>query len=285
MNSNNELTILKNSGLNKMEIAKQAILVAISLSFFCYCISLYFMPLANKSLRMARKNFQHNYANITISPGVFESLNNLTIYVNGRDENNKLSGILLYDNYNKDSSITLTAKSGDLVQENGAILMRLKNGTLQKYNFNQRNSEILNFDSYVVNLSQNKEENFGHVWTAQERYLHELLNPDDLDPDSHFYVKQSNSIRVEIHQRFTYPLFSLMLALIACSYILKGEFSRRGSSKNNIQAVGTACAFIGITMVSYDLMEKSRIYTALLYGNFFFFTSLSIYLLRNNYRK
>ncbi len=281
MSASNELTILKNSGLNRVDLARPAMLIAGSLSLFCYIISLYLMPLANKNLRMARKNFQHNYANIMISPGIFESLNNLTIYVNDRDENNKLSGILLYDNYNKDSSITLTAQDGDLMQEDGSILMRLKNGTLQKYNFDERNSEILNFDSYVVNLSQNKEDNYGHVWKATERYIHELLYPDK----SKIVPKQIDRFRVEIHQRFTYPLFSIILGLIACSYILKGEFNRRGNAGNNISATIAACIFIGVTMVSYDLMEKSRWYTILLYGNIIFFAIFSIYLLKSNFRK
>jgi lipopolysaccharide export system permease protein len=272
MNASNEITTLKNSGLDKFSISKPAIKIAIYLSLFCYLISLYLMPMANKNLRMARNDFQHNYANIMISSGIFESLNNLTIYVSDRDENNNLSGILLYDNYNKDSSITLTARKGDLVKENGSLLMRLRDGSLQKYNFANKNSEILKFDSYVINLSKNKESDNTHVWKASERYIHELINPDT----EGLHPKQFERFRVEIHQRFTYPLFSLILTLIACSYILKGEFNRRGNFGNNMKAIIVACIFISITMASYDLMEKSKNYTILLYANlaFFFFFCL-----------
>jgi lipopolysaccharide export system permease protein len=280
MISSNELTILKNSGLDKSKIAKPAIIVAIFLSVFCYIISFYLMPISNKSLRESRNNFQHNYANIMVTPGIFESLNNLTIYVNDR-QGNKLSGVLLYDNYNKDSSLTLTAKSGQLLYEDGSILMLLYDGSLQKFNFKEKNSEILNFDNYVVNLSQNKDISHNYSWKASERYLSELINIDK----SKFSEKQLASFRVEIHQRFTYPLFSIILALIACSYVLRGEFNRRGSPKNNIYSIISACIFIIITMASYDLMEKSEKYNILLYGNFAFFIASSTYILKNNFRK
>lgn len=281
MNSSNEITILKNSGLTKIQIIKPAIIVACFMSLFCYLISLYLMPMANKNLKLAKKDFQHNYANIMISPGIFESLNNLTIYVNDRDENNKLFGVLLYDTYSKESTMTLSAKDGKLIEENGSILMLLRDGSLQKYNIKERNSEILYFDEYVVNLSQNnKVTNFNLVWKAAERYLHELIYPEEEETSQEIL----NSYRVEIHQRLTYPLFSVILTLIACAFILKGDFSRRGSAMNNINAVFTACIFISITMVSYDLMEKSSKYDAVLYSNFVFFVFYSIYLLKTNFR-
>ncbi len=282
MNHSNEITILKNSGLTKIDIIKPAIFIAVLLSIFCYVISLYLMPMANKNLRIARSDFQFNYSNIMISPGIFESLNNLTIYVKDRDQNNKLFGIFLYDNYNKDHTITLSAQDGYLIENNGSILMNLRNGILQKHNLKDRNSEILRFDEYVVNLSQNnKVDKLKYVWKATERYLSELLYLDKNEVSS----DQINVFRVEIHQRLTYPLFSIILALISCSYILKGEFRRRGSVKNNISAIISACIFIAITMTSYDLMEKSSKYNILLYGNIIFFMVYSIYLLRNNFRK
>jgi lipopolysaccharide export system permease protein len=215
-----------------------------------------------------------------ISSGIFESLNNMTIYVKGRGENNELSGITLHDSYDKESSITLTAQDGDLVQEDGEILMRLRNGTLQRYNYAKRSSQILSFDSYVVNLSQNRDEDYRHIWKEQERYINELLYPKE-----EIGSKQMDRFRVEVHQRLTYPLFSIIFALIACSYVLRGEFSRKGSFGNVIGAIVTSCIFLTITMTSYDLMEKSSKYTILLYGNFIFFAGLCIYLLKSNFRK
>ncbi|MDA9231269.1 LptF/LptG family permease [Rickettsiales bacterium] len=280
MIASNEITILKNSGLDKIKITKPALTIATLLCMFCYIISLYLMPMSNKLLRESRNNFQHNYANIMISPGIFESLNNITIYAKERNGNN-LSGILLYDNYSKENSLTLTAESGKLLYNNGEILMLLDKGSLQKFNFKERNSEILNFDNYVVNLSQNKNINNKHKWKASERYIDELTNIDK----TKFSKKELARFRVEIHQRFTYPLFSIILALIACSYALRGEFNRKGSPKNNIYSVITACCFIAITMASYDLMEKSAKYNILLYVNLIFFTIWPLYFLKNNFRK
>lgn len=279
MISSNEITILKSSGLNKMSISTPAINISIIVTLLCYLISFYLMPLANKNLRLAKKDFQHNYTNILITPGIFESLNNITIYVKDRYKNNHLSGILLFNNYDKENAITLTAQDGDLVEDNGSILMRLKNGTLQKYNHKERTSQILNFDSYVVNLSENPEDKIEYVWKASERYINELIHPEN---NKNITKEELKSFQVEIHQRITYPLFSLVLVLIACAFVLKGEFSRRGNYFNNFEAVIAASAFIGITMASYSLMEKNISFVYLLYANIIIFSILPIYLLRNS---
>ena len=287
MKSHNEITILRNSGLNKIAIVKPAIFVSIILSLICFLITLYLMPMANKNLKTTLNSFGSDYANIMISPGIFESLNNLTIYVDGRDANNKLSGILLYENYNEENSVTMTAKEGDLIEEDGSILIHLRNGTLQKYNFAQRSSDILYFDEYVVNLSKNDTGNLPYIWRPSERTIYELLYPDrtQYEGDIELAVKMDNSFRVELHQRFTNPLFSIVLALIACAYALRGEFSRRASIKNNVYSIITASSFIAINMVSYNLMEKSRAYNILLYGNILFFTAFPIYMLQTNFTK
>jgi len=111
---NNEITILKNSGLTKISISKSTIALSVILTLFCYSISFYLMPLANKKLRSIRNNFENNYSNISFSKGAFEGLKSLTIYIKDKDEKNNLSGILLHDERSAETAITITARSGNL---------------------------------------------------------------------------------------------------------------------------------------------------------------------------
>ncbi|MFT6259343.1 MAG: lipopolysaccharide export system permease protein, partial [Rickettsiales bacterium] len=114
MISHNEIVVLKNSGLDKLTLAKPAILIATICCLTCFLVSFFLMPYANKKLRTIRTDFQTNYANLLISPGIFENLNSLTIYAKNRDENNMLEGVLIYDNRNNDHSTTITSKSGNI---------------------------------------------------------------------------------------------------------------------------------------------------------------------------
>ncbi len=277
--TNNEITILKNSGLTKLEICRPALSLGVFASLICFGISFYLMPYANKELRILRIDFQDNYANLAFNPQTFESLKELTIYAKNRNENNQLSGILLHDERADQYSMTITAQTGRIVTEDNSALLYMENGTVQKFNYISRKSEILNFDNYVFNLSENNKDVTRLRWKSKERYLHELINPDDAEE---YEIKR---YRAEIHQRFTYPLLSVIFSIIALACILRGGFSRSGNLMNIILAVFLVAIFFSVTIASYSLIESSPKFTPVLYLNFIIFFAVSLKLLTANFRK
>jgi lipopolysaccharide export system permease protein len=234
------------------------------------------MPYANKELRISRNNIQDNYANLAFNPQTFESLKELTIYARNRNEFNPLFGILLHDERSLDHSITITAKTGKIVAEDKSALLYMEDGTVQKFNYSDKKSEILNFDNYVFNLTENQKSSTKLRWKAKERYLHELLNPDN---ESEF---ESNKYRAEIHQRLTYPLLPITFSLIALGFILRGKFSRRGNLENIVLAILTSTSFLILTFITYDFIESSPNFIIFLYLNFALFTMFGIKLLDEN---
>jgi lipopolysaccharide export system permease protein len=274
--THNEITILKNSGLTKFEICKPVFLLTLSSSIVCVLISFFFMPYANKELRLSRIDFKNNYSSLSFAPQTFETLNRLTIYAKNRDESNKLSGILLHDERSDKYSITITAETGSIVAENHSALLYMQNGTVQKFDHKDQKSEILNFDDYVFNLTEANKKDEAIHWKAKERYLSELLHPEE---DSETF--EIERYRSEIQQRFSYPLFSLIFSAIALSCILRGGFSRHGSSYNMVLAIALAIVFLGSTMSIYTLIESSAKFTPLLYLNFILFFGISFKILNS----
>lgn len=274
MKVNNELTILENSGIDKFHLLKPVARIGFYCTIFCYIISLYLMPLANKKLRLARTDFQHNYENLIISPGIFETLNKMTIYVKDRNSQNELFEVLLYDNRNPEYAITITSRYGK-IDNRAEVLLHLTDGTVQKYNYETKKSEILKFDQYVVNLNERETEKIEFKWKATERYIWELINPTD-DPKGEFRAEYY----YELHKRFVYPLFSLVLSIIAVAFILKGQFSRRVNIINEIQATAAGVAFIVSIMTLYDMVEKNSALAPLLYVDALIFVVIGLNLLR-----
>jgi len=278
MLSHNEIVILKNAGLDNLQLARPAVTLALICCLICYFVSFFLMPFANKKLRTARTDFNQNYINLVISPGIFESLNRLTIYVRSRDENNKLSGILIYDGRNPEYYSTVTAKNGILnqgEQSDGLILLYLMEGTIEKSDRKTHKNDIIHFDSYVVNLSDNNRPAGDYTWKASERYIGELLHPDAKASD-----RELGSYYVELHQRITYPLLSLILVLIATATILNNKFSRSGNLSHSLKASLFAATFVVLFMFSYHLIEYSRKLTPIAYLNLLIFVMLSFYYLK-----
>jgi len=276
----NEITILKNSGLTKLAISKPITRIVIFSSLFCYLISFYLMPYANKELRASRVNIMNNYASLAFNPQTFENINNLTIYASDRDEENNLFGIVINDQKNQDYSLTITATKGNIVNENKSVLLYMEDGTVQKHNNATKKSEILSFDNYVFNLTENKKNANKRRWKAKERYMSELLYPEDGIEENIL-----NKFRAEIHERLTYPLFSIILPLIALSMVLYGSYNRRGNKKNIVMAIILAIAFISLIMTSYNIIEQSPKLVWIPYVIILAFGIFCAKMLNSNYRK
>jgi lipopolysaccharide export system permease protein len=270
----NEITILKNSGLTQFQICKPIIILAAISSLLCAIISFYLMPYANKQLRISKVNIQDNYTNLSFNPQTFETLKALTIYAKSRDDQDQLNEILLHDMRSDTQSITITAKRGTIVIEDKSALLYMEEGTIQKYNDKTSKSEILYFDKYVFNLTENNKGNTPYYWKAKERYLGELMYPEEnvTEDDLKRYAS-------EIHERFTYPLFSLVFSLIALSTILRGQFRRGGNISNMIMSIVMCCTFMVLTITSFSVIEASPNLTFLPYLNCLIFLGISIKML------
>ena len=58
---NNEITILKNSGLSRLKIASPALFIGLLFTIFSFYLSFYLIPFANKELKISKLNLQNNY--------------------------------------------------------------------------------------------------------------------------------------------------------------------------------------------------------------------------------
>ncbi len=272
---NNEITTLKNAGLTKIHISKPALILSLFLTLFCFFISLYLMPLANKALREKRNNFENNYSNLSFNQGVFEKLKNLTIYVKKKDIDNNLFGILINQIKDSENSLTITAKSGRVRYENNNLLLDMNDGTIQQFNYKDNKEEILNFDKYVFNLTENNKTDYQNKkWKVQEMFVSELINPSENSSP-----KELMQYKAELQQRFTYPLMSLLLSMIALSIMLRGDLNRHGNIKNIITSSIVAVLFFATTITIFRLLDTSLNFIPLLYLHLFIFFAATLRIL------
>ncbi len=274
--NSNEITILKNSGLTKIQIYKPVASFSILISLICFLIAFFLMPFANRELRGIREDLKNNYANLAFNPKTFETLKNLTIYAKDRDKNNKLLGILLHDERSLDHSITITARNGVIRSNDDASLLYMEEGTLQKYNYRERKTDILYFDDYVFNLTEGEGESSSGYFKPKERYLAELIF---LKADAS--IDEIEGCRSELNQRLTYPLLPIVFSMIALAFVLRGQFSRRGNAMNVALAIGVATIFLILNISSYKLIESSAKYIPLLYLNMAIFVLISLKMLND----
>lgn len=277
--SKNEIVILKNSSLTNFKIATPAIILSILLSLFCYYLAMDMMPKFNKQIRLFRFEIFSSYSKLKINPQTFEKFNNVTIYSKYRDQNNILQGILVSDERLYDKLITITAKYGKIKIEDGQILLEMEQGTAQQFYRKNLRSDILYFDKYILNLSNNNSDTDNKInWKVQEMTISELLSYQETADE-----KNIKKYQAEIHQRLTYPLFSLIISLTATSSMLSGSFNRKKTLlKNILLASILSTLFIIISLVAIDLIIKNLSFFIIIYINIAIFATIAIIRLQEN---
>lgn len=257
---NSELIIMNNSGISEKSLIAPILYFGIFLTFLCFFITLYVMPLANKSQRMMRVNFWKNNEIITIIPKVFTDFNQLIIYIERKDKNNEFRGILVNDSRDKARELTITASAGILEKKDQNLLLILEDGSIQSVN-KKGEIYIINFDKHILKLNESKVDKGDIEWKSREMYIWELLSHKSSD------ISKKTRINYEIHQRFTQPFMALILSLIAAISIIGKNFCRHENIVAEMKAVIYGGLFILSTIFTYSMLKSSVQNTYLPYLN------------------
>ncbi len=258
-----ELIVLKGAGLSKFDLAKPALIVALGATLLGYAMSLYLLPASYREFKDMQAFIRNNYASLLLQEGVFSSpVEGLTVYIQERQADGMLKGILVHDGRTPDKPVTMMAQQGALVQTAQGPRFDLINGNRQEINHQQGQLSLLYFDHYSLDLSiyTNRKE---HRWREpQERYINELFYPGVDDRPSMW-----GKLRAEGHQRLTWPLYNLILAVVALAAMFSGSFNRRGQWKRILMATVIAACVVIIAVGLNNIVAGMSALSPLMYVN------------------
>jgi len=275
--SDSELLVLKSAGISRIGIATPAIFVAVLATILNYIISLYVMPISAREFKNLQNLIRNNYASTLLQEGVFSTpINGLTVYIESRDNEGTLHGILVDDARNQDKRMTLMAQEGILQQTPSGPRFMLINGNRQEVNTENGNLSTLYFDSYPLDLSFYTRAPNKRVLTTEERYINELLQPVETNE------KERNIMISEGHHRLTWPLFSLTLTLVAVAILFSGQLNRRGQWKRIFAATLFAMLFIVIDLILKNIISARPALSFMFYANTILPGILCIYILNSS---
>lgn len=255
-----ELIVLKGAGLSRFALAKPALIVAGAATIFGYALSLYITPTAYREFRDLQVFIRDNYASVLLQEGVFNSpVQGLTVYIESRDDNGMLQGILVHDARSANPA-TMMAERGRLVQTPSGPRFDLFNGNRQEINPANGQLSLLYFDRYVVDLGGLASAASPRSRDPRERYLNELFHPVPED--------MANAVRLHIegHQRLTWPFYNVLLASVALAALLSRQFNRRGQWRRIWGATAFAVLLVIFGIGQVNLVAKAPILVPIMYA-------------------
>lgn len=244
LNIESELIALKNSGLSISGLIRPVIMVALCITFISYIFTLYLMPASYREFKDMQIFIRDNYISVLLQEGVFSTpTKGLTVYIRSIQNNGMLKGILVHDNRVAERPVTMMASEGQLVKTATGPRFIMINGNRQEVNFTDSQLALLYFDRYALDLSAFARETQNRAREMEELYLNELFNAPSQSTD-----QQKQRFLAEGHQRITWPLYNILLALIAVIPFVRGQFNRRGQMKQLLITGIIAVSFISLGM-------------------------------------
>jgi lipopolysaccharide export system permease protein len=250
-----ELVVLQSAGLSRAQLAMPIFLSATIALVIGYTISLFILPISSREFREMQFFLRTNYVSVLLQEGVFSSpVDGLTVYVRAREGDNTFRGILVHDNRNPASQITMMAEKALLEDTAEGPRFLLTKGNRQEL----RDGKIsfLEFDSYTLDIGVYTNANQSRKTDSDELSIFELFSKTASESNN---LKDFRKERAEAHQRILWPAMSLTLGAIVAALTLSGEFNRRQRWKRNVLTT-MCCGAVLLGMVAMRGAMSSNSY-------------------------
>ena len=237
--SKNELLIFWTNGVKKIQFINVVIFYSLLVTIFQVFLGSFISPYSQNEARSFIRTSNVDFFPSLIKEGKFiDTVSNLTIFIESKDEFGNYNNIFLKDLFTKKSDKQIDesfqiiyAKSGRLINSDNNRYFELYNGEM----INKENKKITNltFDKINFNLSKytSKSTTYPKIQEVPSEDIIKCLylnykNEIDRFESSNFLqcrIESMNAIKQEFLKRFYKPLYLPLLSLISCLLILKSK--------------------------------------------------------------
>lgn len=154
MSSNNEITILKASGVSLIRLMIPVMIISVIMFYLMVRFNNDVLPEANHQARVLLYDITKTKPTFILEPGKFsDDLNGVQILVKKTFPNsNNIEGVYIYNYSNPNSKDLLTAKSGDISfsADFTKVIMNLNDGEIHQYNMRNGKQDYrkINFEKH-----------------------------------------------------------------------------------------------------------------------------------------
>lgn len=280
-----EIIVLNNLGLSPLRIFYPALLLGIVATILSLFLSSYLLPISYTTLKSRLNFFRNNYTFNIVQEKTFTQLSkNTTIYVDKKNYNGILEGIVIIENTKeKEQIVTTFAESGQVTIQDDNPVIELRNGTRQIIDENNK-SQMLSFGNLAIVLygsctNMNSSKCQDKVLETNNRSVLEHFIPELLNPKN---VSESRKIkmRTEGHQRILWPMYNLALVAIVSSLISIFPYNRGNDTKLLITVSTAVAVIVAVHFLIYNAASKNSLINILSYINVALCMLISYYLTR-----
>ncbi|GJD33698.1 LPS export ABC transporter permease LptF [Methylobacterium aerolatum] len=226
LNGDSELIVMSAAGMPPRALLRPFLTLALSISFLVGFVVIVVMPASFQELRDVITRVRGDFIANVVKEGQFTQLDNgITFHFRQRGPGGVLEGLFIQDRREAGKTKVYLADKGNAVEIDGQSYLILENGTVLQQQKDSRDSSILKFDRYTIDLAAFAPPDTDTVYKPRERSTAQLLFPDETEG---YYRLSKGRFRSELHDRLSAALYPLALAFIAFAALGDPRTTRQG---------------------------------------------------------
>ena len=238
LNGDSELIVMSAAGMPPQRLMRPFLALGAFVCVLVGMITIYIMPASFQELRNLVTKIRADFVATMAKEGQFITLDNGITFHYRERSGDALLGIFMEDQRDKNKVVVYLAERGQTVESNGQAYLVLEQGSVQRKEPDSKDSSIVAFDRYAVDLSAFNQDGGEIVYKPRERGTTQLLFPNKNDA---FYKFQEGRFRAELHDRLSSWLYPLAMMAIA--------FAALGDPRTTRQGRGVAMAAAVVAVV------------------------------------
>jgi lipopolysaccharide export system permease protein len=263
LNSDSELIVMSAAGIAPSRLMRPFLVLSLLVAMLVGLMTMHLMPASLQELRNLVTQIRADFVANMVKAGQFTTLDNGITFHYRERSGDALLGIFMQDRRDPDRPIVYLAERGQTVEVNGQPYLVLEKGSVQRQEQNSRDSSIVSFERYAVDLTAFNQEGDDVVYKPRERSTMQLLFPDK---EEVYYKIQEGRFRAELHDRLSAWLYPLAMMMIAFAALGDPRTTRQG---RGLAIAAAVIAVVGLRIAGFaasSAVVRSPLAAAGVYG-------------------
>ena len=246
LNGDSELIVMSAAGMAPRRLLKPFFSLALAVSIVVAFLTIQVMPSSFQELRDVLTRVRGDFVANVVKEGQFTALDSgITFHFRERGADGSLQGLFIQDKREPGKAVVYLAERGRVAEADGQTYLVLEKGSIHRQQKDSRDSSIVSYERYAVDLAAFTPPDAEVVYKPRERSTTALLFPDHSE---NYYQFQKGRFRAELHDRLSAWLYPLALAFIAFAALGDPRTTRQG---RGLAVAGAVIAVVVLRIVGF----------------------------------
>ena len=244
--TDSEIIVMSAAGLSPFRLFIPFVYATCVVAVMVAFIAAYLAPDGMRRIKQWDADITADVLTNILQPGRFAQLDqNLTVRIRERRPGGLLAGVFIDDRRDPKERVSIVADHGTVLKNDSGSFLILEDGNLERLEADKRDPAMVAFGRYAFDMSKFSNHDQAVALGIRERYLWELMYPDEDDP---IYKQLPGQFRAELHDRFMSPIYPFAFAALTFAFLGTPRTTRQS---RNFSIGGSIFVVFGLRMIGF----------------------------------